>query len=93
MLRALEAGAPGKYVVIIEDAIIAVPARAKPLVARYCQNANARLWREYDERLARSNSEESRAPTENGFLSLLKRPLRSVYRRAIERRGGGEKKS
>lgn len=36
-----------KYIVIIEDVIIAVPAFAKKIVADYCQNVNAKIWEDY----------------------------------------------
>lgn len=36
-----------RYIVIIEDVIIAVPETAKPIVASYCQTTNHALWIEY----------------------------------------------
>lgn len=38
-----------KYIVIIEDVIIAVPSEAREIVIQYCQKTNARLWYEYGE--------------------------------------------
>jgi hypothetical protein len=35
-----------RYIVIIEDVIIAVPIQAKPVVVEYCQEVNARAWKE-----------------------------------------------
>lgn len=40
VLKALKS----KYVVIIEDVIIAVPSRAKQIIVQYCQEVNGRLW-------------------------------------------------
>ncbi|ACA98426.1 MULTISPECIES: hypothetical protein [Cyanophyceae] len=36
-----------KYIVIIEDVIIAVPLEAKDIVIQYCQETNAKSWHEY----------------------------------------------
>lgn len=36
-----------KYIVIIEDVIIAVPIEAKEIVVQYCQDTNAKSWQEY----------------------------------------------
>lgn len=51
----LQAAQADKYIVIIEDVIIAVPPFAQKTVARYCQEINARLWKEYGERHGKSN--------------------------------------
>ena len=47
VVDALRAKFNDKYVVIIEDVIIAVPKFAKPLLADYCQEVNARAWEDY----------------------------------------------
>lgn len=47
LVDALREKVPDKYIVIIEDVIIAVPRYAKPVVAAYCQDVNAQAWEEY----------------------------------------------
>lgn len=44
MLQILTQTRHRRYIVIIEDVIIAVPEVARPVVVRYCQETNARLW-------------------------------------------------
>lgn len=36
-----------RYTVIIEDVIISVPNKFKPVLAQYCQDLNTKLWKEY----------------------------------------------
>jgi len=52
---ALRLKSSDKYIVIIEDVIIAVPAFAKSLLANYCQNVNAKAWEEYGKLHSKSN--------------------------------------
>lgn len=47
VIDALRSGTSNRYIVIIEDVIIAVPNSARTTVARYCQEVNARSWEEY----------------------------------------------
>jgi hypothetical protein len=47
VIDALRSKFPDKYIVIIDDVIIAVPSSAKPLVANYCQELNNKVWQEY----------------------------------------------
>jgi len=47
LIFALKSTSPNKFIVIIEDVIIAVPEYAKPVVSAYCQSVNARAWEEY----------------------------------------------
>ncbi len=44
-----------RYIVIIEDVIIAVPDFAKSSVAQYCQEINFKLWKDYSDRINKSN--------------------------------------
>lgn len=48
VLNALHSANGKKYIVIIEDVIIAVPDTAKAIVSQYCQDANTKLWENYD---------------------------------------------
>ena len=45
----LKEKAQDKYIVIIEDVIIAVPSLAKNILASYCQEVNDKAWKEYGE--------------------------------------------
>lgn len=55
ILNTLHQSSVDKYVVIIEDVIIAVPTTAKQVVAQYCQEVNQRLWEEYGQQQSLSN--------------------------------------
>jgi FkbM family methyltransferase len=44
VLGSLNSGRSPRYIVIIEDVIIAVPYWAKPLVMQYCQGLSTKLW-------------------------------------------------
>ncbi len=54
MTRVLGALGSSRYVVVIEDVIVAVPAGARPVVAGYCREVNARAWEAFrrDERMS-----------------------------------------
>lgn len=54
IIRALEPDVHKRYIVMIEDAIIAVPECAKEIVADYCQDANTKAWDEWGKRLEES---------------------------------------
>lgn len=54
VLNALKNTEKPRYIVIIEDVIIAVPTFAKSTVSVYCQTVNSKLWQEY----AKSNLEK-----------------------------------
>lgn len=47
VIEVLKVGDQERYIVLIEDVIIAVPSSAKFLVANYCQETNNKLWQEY----------------------------------------------
>jgi hypothetical protein len=47
VLEALRGCERGRYLGINEDVIIAVPERARSLVAEYCREVNARAWEEH----------------------------------------------
>ena len=55
VIDALRSKSSDKYIVIIEDVIIAVPSFAKPLLANYCQEVNAKAWEEYGKLHRKSN--------------------------------------
>jgi hypothetical protein len=55
IVDALRSKSSDKYIVIIEDVIIAVPKFAKPSLASYCQNVNTKAWEEYGELHSKSN--------------------------------------
>lgn len=48
VLNALQSTGEKKYIVIIEDVIIAVPDIAKTIVSKYCQYVNTKLWENHD---------------------------------------------
>lgn len=47
IINALNSSKSERYIVIIEDVIIAVPYFAKSAVVHYCQNVNQNIWEEY----------------------------------------------
>jgi hypothetical protein len=51
----IQSGKEPYYIVIFEDAIAAVPERARLIVAEYCQRANTQAWNEYGRRIAPSS--------------------------------------
>lgn len=55
IVSVLQQASTSRYIVIIEDCIIAVPMHSKDLVAKYCQEVNAELWKEYGEALKTSD--------------------------------------
>jgi hypothetical protein len=55
VISALKSKSNEKYIVIIEDVIIAVPNFAKPVVSAYCQRINAKNWEEYGKMQRKSN--------------------------------------
>lgn len=59
VIQALQPKQSDKYIVIIEDVIIAVPSFAKPLVSEYCQNVNAKAWEDYGKKLKASNFDKA----------------------------------
>lgn len=59
VIQALKSKQSDKYIVIIEDVIIAVPSFAKTVVSEYCQNVNAKAWEDYGKQLKKSNLEQS----------------------------------
>jgi hypothetical protein len=58
VINELNSGNTERYIVIIEDAIIAVPCFAKAMVAHYCQEVNSKAWEEYGKQLITSNLEK-----------------------------------
>lgn len=87
VIKALQSGNSDKYIVIIEDVIIAVPILAKATVAQYCQNINAQAWEEYGRQLKSSNLEKAieliyqhlklKLGSLKGFLTGFSQPVKS----------------
>lgn len=80
IIKALQTNRSDKYIVIIEDVIIAVPAFAKSTVAQYCQSVNAKLWAEYGARQSRSNFRKGAELIYSDFPAILSKPTRSAWR-------------
>ncbi len=59
VIQALKSEQNDKYIVIIEDVIIAVPSFAKTVVSEYCQNVNAKAWEDYGKQLKTSNLDKA----------------------------------
>jgi len=55
VINALQSGKTHRYVVIVEDVIIAVPIFAKATVAQYCQDVINKAWEERMRQLKNSN--------------------------------------
>jgi hypothetical protein len=55
VIDALRVKSNDKYIVIIEDVIIAVPNFAKSSLANYCQDINDKAWKEYGDSCRKSN--------------------------------------
>lgn len=60
VVDALKSVSNDKYIVIIEDVIIAVPGFAKKTVAHYCQEVNTKAWEDFGRQLKTSNFEKGR---------------------------------
>lgn len=79
LIDTLRAGRSDRYIVIIEDVIIAVPSFAKPIVARYCQNVNAKLWEEYGRREKENNAGKEAGSISNDLLSIIKKTVGKIH--------------
>jgi hypothetical protein len=55
VIHQLQSGNGEKYIVIIEDVIIAVPLAAKKMLAEYCQDTNAKAWEKYGKEFNKLN--------------------------------------
>ncbi|WP_430711518.1 hypothetical protein [Nodosilinea sp. AN01ver1] len=55
VINALRFKFPDKYIVVIEDVIVAVPDSAKSVVADYCQKVNAKIWDDRSKFIKQSN--------------------------------------
>lgn len=62
-----------KYIVIIEDVIIAVPASAERIVADYCQKVNAEIWEDYHKRQNKSDFRKGIGLIKSGLFSVMKK--------------------
>ena len=58
IIHELHDGDNERYIVIIEDEIIAVPGFAKALLAQYCQAVNTKAWEEYGRQLKTSEFQQ-----------------------------------
>jgi hypothetical protein len=54
VLKALNSSKKSRYIVIIDDVIIAVPGFAKSILAYYCQNLNNQFWQEHGKKISKS---------------------------------------
>lgn len=72
VLQSLQQVSVERYIVIIEDVIIAVPKSAKNIVSSYCQQVNAKAWKEYRNQQNVSNFQKGCSLILNSFLSKLK---------------------
>ncbi|MBD2260783.1 hypothetical protein [Pseudanabaena sp. FACHB-2040] len=72
VLDSLQQGAIERYIVIIEDVIIAVPSSAKGIVSSYCQQANAKAWKAYGEQQNSSDFQKGLALVSNSLVASLK---------------------
>ncbi len=80
IIETLRAERRDKYIVIIEDVIIAVPAFAQKIVARYCQNVNAKLWEEYSKRQNESDFRKGFELISKNLLSRVKNRVGKIYK-------------
>lgn len=67
-----------KYVVIIEDVIIAVPISAKASVTEYCQDVNMKLWNEYSQQNAKSNFRKGLGLIYSDLPTIIKKPTQNI---------------
>ncbi len=79
IIKAIHADRSDKYIVIIEDVIIAVPNFAKKIVADYCQNVNAELWNEYGRRQNESDFRKGIGLVSNSLISKVKKSVGKIY--------------
>ena len=83
VLGALRPSGLDRYVVIIEDVIIAVPAPAKPTLARYCQEVKARDWAELSRQKRMSDLAKGIRLLYDGARLVLRAPARG-WRRIVQ---------
>ena len=81
IIKAIHADRSDKYIVIIEDVIIAVPAFAKTIAARYCQNVNGKIWEEYGRRQNESGFRIRKGIelVTSSLISKIKKPVGKIY--------------
>ena len=77
LIFALKTKFPDRFIVIIEDVIIATPAYSKSAVSAYCQNINSKAWEEYSKATKKSNLQK-------GF-DLIVMDLKTQARRMVSR--------
>lgn len=67
-----------RYIVIIEDVIIAVPSFAKKTVAQYCQAVNTKAWEEYGKQLKTSSLKKGIQLISQDLKKKLRSPDRAL---------------
>jgi len=82
VIYALNSDTHKYYIVIIEDAIVAVPAYAKEVVANYCQVSNTKAWEEYGKWLNESEITRGCRLIGQG-LKLIGKGLRNCVKRLL----------
>lgn len=79
VIETLCAGRSKRYIVIIEDVIIAVPIFAGKIVADYCQNVNAKIWEDYGRRQNETDIKKGFKLIAGDLLSKIKKPFQKIY--------------
>ncbi len=87
VINALQAFKKERYIVIIEDVIVAVPHFARMALARYCQEVNTKLWEEYSSRTKKAQNNSAKPVTVSG--KKLVDELRSRIRQLPEAKAAG----
>jgi len=67
-----------RYIVVVEDVIVAVPPAAKPLVQRYCQAVNTAAWEAATRRTRTSQIRQSVTRVYRGVAARLTKASRRV---------------
>lgn len=70
-----------KYIVVIDDVILAVPQYSKEVVAKYCQNVNAKAWEDYGKAVAKSDLRKGIELISLDMRDRAKSVLRKVSKR------------
>jgi len=87
VIEALKFGNHKYYIVVVEDAIIAVPEYAKDPVASYCQEINTKAWKEYGKRQSESAIKQGGRLTVQGLKLMglgLYAPLKQLATKLVE---------
>jgi hypothetical protein len=76
-VQALRSIDSDKYIVIIEDVIIAVPSLARTFLAEYCREQNARLWANFSRQQSEPNYVKGLKLIYEDLPSIVRAPLRA----------------